>query len=204
MKNAMHSAATPEHGTPGEYVDLARQVLRVIDIDPATSAEWNTLVGARRILTREDNALRTPWLDGWPRADELLTDERESGIPPTFGATVFCNPPGSKDGSLVARFWLALSEYYRRGFVSSAIWIGFSLEQVSRLQRVGARSHPLQHTTLIPSRRIAYRATPTTIGEDPTHASYVTLLSDDQSKVQLFAALGVELGHVITGGILRR
>ena len=214
-KNAQHSAATDEHGTPPELVALAQRVLVFIDLDPASSEEWNALVGAQRILTRETGGLRTPWFAGAPRPDELGTDKRECTSPtasyktavfegaPSRG-TVFLNPPGDKRGELVARFWCALAEYYRRGFVTSAVYVGFSVEQLARLQRVGAHSHPLEHTTLIPRSRLGYRDTPTTIGEDPTHASFVTLLSDDVRQIETFAAYGRELGHIVHCGRPRR
>lgn len=231
MTNAQHSAATPEHGTPAHIVEFARTVLGTIDVDPATSDEWNVLVRARRIFTKAKSGLKHPWFAGAPRPDELLTDLRDCHAPlldailsgriaeaqviaeefgidldvdaPPFG-TVFLNPPGNKDGSLVARFWTALAEYYRRGFVRSAIWVGFNIEQIARLQRVGACTHPLNHTTLIPSRRVAYRDTPTTHGEDPPHASFVTLLSDDIRQIETFTLLGSQWGHVIPCGGLRR
>lgn len=214
MKNAQHSAATAEHGTPPEFVALAQRVLGFIDVDPASSPEWNALVGAQRIVTAEENGLKTPWFVGAPRPDEMRTDKREWSNPtssyktaifdgPTRG-TVFVNPPGNKDGSLVARFWCALAEYYRRNFATSAIWIGFSLEQIARLQRVGAASHPLEHTTLVPRTRHGYRDTPDHVDDQPTHASYVTLLSDNPVEIETFAALGSELGHIVHCGRPRR
>lgn len=202
-KNGQHTAKTAEHGTPPAYVDLARQVLGRIDVDPATSPDWNVLVGAERIFTRTHSGIANAWFEGAPAPNRLLTDEREHVAGGDRG-TVFCNPPGDKQLDLVARFWTALAEYYRRGFVTSAIWIGFSVEQLARLQRVGAPSHPLQHTTLVPDERIAYRNTPTTIGDQPSHASFVTLLSDDARQIDLFRALGTPLGHVIEGTRPRR
>lgn len=223
-KNGQHTAKTPEHGTPPEYVAIARQVLGTIDVDPATSDAWNELVGAERIFTKSHSGIANAWFDGAPAPNRLLTDDRETPAPlldalllgrhaearaiaTQFGiciGTVFCNPPGDKQLDLVARFWTALAEYYRRGFVTAAIWVGFSVEQLARLQRVGAPSHPLQHTTLVPDERIAYRNTPTTIGDQPSHASFVTLLSDDIHKIELFRALGTPLGHVIEGSRPRR
>jgi hypothetical protein len=210
--SAQHSCATPEHGTPAKIIDLARATLGGIDLDPASSPQWNRFVCARRIITAKQNGLHTPWFTGAPAPLRLGTDKTEPWCLPTcleLGTrpprnTVFLNPPGDKRGELVARFWCALAEYYRRYWVTSAIWVGFNVEQLARLQRVGAVSHPLEHTTLIPRERIAYRDTPTTIGEDPSHASFVTLLSDSASEIETFAALGSELGHVVYCGRPRR
>jgi hypothetical protein len=151
---------------------------------------------AGRILTAEDDALVTPWCDGAPAPNRLGTDRRVA--PPGHVCTVGLNPPGDPRGELVAAFWRILVEYYLRRWVTSAVWIGFSLEQLSRLQRVGARSHPLRHPTCVPNERIAYRKSLTELGDQPTHASYVTLLSRDSRQIETFAALGSELGCVTT------
>lgn len=203
MTNAQHSAATDQHGTNPDIIALATATLGFIDVDPASSPEWNELVGASRIITREQNGLRTSWFKGAPSPIDLLVDETE-WHPGLGRGTVFLNPPGDKRGDKVRRFWNALAEYYRRGFVTAAVYEGFSLEQLSRLQRVGTTSHPLEHTTLIPEERQPHRDTPTTLGMDPTHACFVTLLSDDIRQIETFTLLGSKLGHVIQCGRPRR
>ncbi len=203
VKNAQHSAESAEHGTPSELVALATRTMGWIDLDPASTPEWNELVDAKRIFTKETNGLTSPWWYGAPDPATLRV-EREPCPNPGWKFRVFLNPPGSKDGSLVARFWQTLALHYALSYVSSAVWVGFSVEQLSRLQRVGAESHPLEHTTLIPRERVPYRNTPTTVGEQPSHASYVTLLSDDPIEIETFAALGSELGHIVHCGRPRR
>ncbi len=202
-KNAQHSAATDQHGTPIEIIELARASMGGIDLDPASSPAWNELVGATRIFTKETNGLTSPWWYGAPDPATLRVDP-EACPNPSWRFRVFLNPPGDKKGELVARFWRTLTDYYTWGYVSTAVWVGFSVEQLSRLQRTGARSHPLEHTTLIPRKRVDYRDTPTTVGEDPSHASYITLLSDTPSEIETFAALGSELGHIVYGANQRR
>ncbi len=203
-KNAQHSADSAEHGTNPEIIALARAALGEIDLDPASSPEWNELVGAKRIFTKETNGLTSPWWYGAPDPSSLRLEPHAAPENPSWRFRVFLNPPGSKDGSLVARFWNTLELHYRWSWVTSAVWVGFSLEQLARLQRVGAGSHPLHHTTIIPRDRQGYRDTPTHVDDQPTHASYITLLSDTPSEIQTFAALGAELGHVVWNGIPRR
>jgi hypothetical protein len=167
------------------------------DLDPASSPAWNDLLQARRIITAEDDALVTPWCAGAPAPNRLLTDRRMA--PSGHRCTVALNPPGDPRGELVAAFWRTLVAYYFRGWVTAAVWVGFNVEQLSRLQRVGARSHPLRHPTCVPRDRIAYRSSLTDLGEQPPHASFVTLLSREPRQIETFAALGSDLGCVTNG-----
>lgn len=197
-RTAQHSAATDQHGTPPSVIALIHSTLGgPPDLDPASSPGWNDLMQARRILTAEDDALTTPWCEGAPAPSRFGTDTRRA--PAGHRLTVALNPPGDPRGELVAAFWCALVEYHLRGWVTSAVWVGFSVEQLARLQRVRARSHPLRHPTCVPARRIAYRRSPTELGEDPPHASFLTLLSREPRQIETFAALGSELGCVTTG-----
>jgi hypothetical protein len=196
--SAQHSSDTAEHGSPPEFVELAHATFGEPDLDPASGPEWNGLVRARRVITKAENFWRTPWVEGAPAPRKLRTDWRKP--PPDIGGiTVFFNPPGERSGVLVARAWWALDGYFRLGWVRSAIWIGFNVEQLSRLQRVGARSHPLEHVTLIPRTRHDYRVDAETIGDQAPHASFVTLLTRDAREIETFAALASQLGHVING-----
>jgi len=201
--NAQHSSATYEHGTPPEFVELARRTLGTFYVDPASSPGWNRLVGAETIITREQDGRRTPWFPGAPAPNRLLTDR---SLPTEEYLArrqwnVFLNTPNTRDGALAARFWVALADYFERRWATSAIWVGFNVEQLARLQRVGARSHPLEHVTLVPAKRAGYRPSPASLAvdEEPPHASFVTLLTRSPSQIETFAAFGGELGFVING-----
>lgn len=197
-RSAQHSAATDQHGTPPGLVALIHGTFGgPPDVDPASSEEWNDLMQARRIITVAEDARVTPWVPGAPAPNRLITDRRVA--PQGHICTLGINPPGDPRGELVAFFWTTLVEYYLRRWVTSAIWVGFSLEQLSRLQRIGARSHPLRHPTCVPDQRIAYRKSLIELGEQPPHASYLTLLSREPRQIETFAALGSELGCVVNG-----
>jgi hypothetical protein len=197
-RSPAHSAATAQHGTPPSLIALIHGTFGgPPDLDPASSPAWNDLMQARRIITADEDALVTPWCDGAPAPNRLGTDRRIA--PAGHAMTVALNPPGDPRGELVAAFWRVLVEYYLRRWVTAAIWVGFNVEQLSRLQRVGARSHPLRHPTCVPAERIPYRQSLTELGEDPPHASFLTLLSREPRQIETFAALGSELGSVVNG-----
>jgi hypothetical protein len=203
--NAQHSMQTNEHGTPPEFVALGHAVFGEPDLDPASSAQWNGLIRAKRVITKAEGFWKTPWIAGAPAPNRLKTQPEPApwAVPSIMydcaAISVIANPPGDRKGVNVARMWWALTEYFALGWIRAALYIGFNVEQLSRLQRVGARTHPLQHVTLIPSYRHDYRIDAETVGEDAPHASFVTLLSRSSREIETFAALGSELGHVVNG-----
>jgi hypothetical protein len=200
--NAAHLLMTHDHGTPDEIVRLAHETFPGgIDLDPASHPKWNERIKARRILTEEDDARVAAWFPDAPLPLRLKSDRRIAP-PSNPGEVVFCNPPNDKKGALVAFFWKTIVEYWLRGYIRSAVYVGFNVEQLSRLQRIGARTSPLRHPTVTPSHRPEYLSGATLRPQgDPAHASFVTLLSNTPSEVRTFCALGKELGDV-TGPLI--
>lgn len=154
---AMHSAASPEWGTPmllrrfGACVLAPAAMGRAIDLDYASSAYWNQWW---------DEADRPhAFLDGSEGRDVLVEDDRRAAAP-RLGAG-FMNPPGIGGGEMVQQCWSLFEEDHRLEKLGSGFWIGFSVEQFGSLQNVGERN-PLTTgvddlvTTIVPSRRAHY------------------------------------------------
>lgn len=192
MTSAQHSAQTVRHGTPPEVVGIAYRALEVIGLDPASDHQLNQWVGACRYLTAEQDATRTPWFAGGPRPLRVL----ESAPPDHLPETALCNPPGG----LIKEFWYSLCSYWARGWISSAVWVGFSVEQLTYLQKTRAPAQPLQLPTLFPRRRLAYRTPAGEIAKSPPHASYLTLLTRDLAVHRRFVEAARNLGYVINAG----
>jgi len=154
---AMHSAASPEWGTPRLLRRFAAHVLapaatgRAIDLDYASSAYWNQWW---------DEADRPrAFLDGSKGRDVLIKADRRAAAP-RLGSG-FMNAPGIGGGHMVQECWKLFEEDHREAKLGSGCWIGFSVEQFGSLQNVAARN-PLTTaaddliTTIVPSRRAHY------------------------------------------------
>lgn len=161
MANAQHSAATPEHGTPPEYLDLARYALgcEQFDLDPASNGYWNHhLVQAKTFFDRQQDGLKQQWR-----------------------GFLWLNPSGGEndEGGLPRQFWRRLVDFWRVGAVHSAVWMGYSLEQTVGFQSCPV--HPLQLFTAVPPNRIGFMTRPANgappeRSKSPTHGNYITLL----------------------------
>jgi phage N-6-adenine-methyltransferase len=81
--------------TPSDYIESARSVLDMIDLDPASSKEANEVIEARHFFTEEDNGLIQNW----------------------YGK-VWLNPPY---GRIASEFVAKLLDEYRNGNVQEAI-----------------------------------------------------------------------------------
>lgn len=66
---------THEHPTPRSVIEAAHKTMGGIDLDPATTEEFNQIVCAKNFFTRTDNGLAQDW---------------------TPHQRIFLNPPGSQ------------------------------------------------------------------------------------------------------------
>lgn len=118
-------------GTPAEWVEMARVALGGhIELDPMSEPIFNQVVRADRILTEQDNCFNHRWTC----------------------RTLFINP----HGGLVVEAWRKLvHEHVIHNF--SAIWIGFSVEQLNLL--ADEAIHPDDFSKLTVRGRIDFTTT---------------------------------------------
>lgn len=76
-----HAESHPEHPTPRSIVEAAREVMGRIDLDPASTKEFNRVVKAAKFYTKEQDGFAQDW--EWMKPD-IGTQ------------TIFLNPPGSR------------------------------------------------------------------------------------------------------------
>lgn len=155
---AMHSAASPDWGTPMILRRFAACVLApvargpAIDLDYASSAYWQA-------WWPEPTDQPRAFLDGSTGRDVLVEADRRAAAPQL--GTGFLNPPGLGGGDMVQKCWALFEEDHRTRKLGAGCWVGFSIEQLGSLQNVGKRN-PLTTapedliTTIVPSRRANY------------------------------------------------
>lgn len=169
--NVQHSSRSDNWGTPKEIIDLVKLVLPVIDLDPASSEFHNQTVGAKKILTKQDDGLATDW------GDERLK--------------MFINPPGGKLGnkSITKLFWEKLADYYSNDLIDEAIFMCFSVESLQNTQ-----SSPIPMTQFpicIPSKRIKFIDGSGLGRVQPSHSNAIIYLgSNDSNFYSVFRQLG--------------
>lgn len=176
--NAQHSAATPEHYAPPEFIEAARATMGAIDLDPATAPRVNAAhVRAPHLFTRKD--------DGLTRA--------------RFGR-VWLNPPGGRVGnrSSAAFWWSKLADEWSAGRVEQAVFLGFSIELLTTSQ--GSRVWPCSLPFRIPRRSIEFLRESAeeafVPGECPTHANVIVFLPPADEAEAAFDASFSKFGMV--------
>lgn len=101
--------------TPAEYIEAAREAMRQIDLDPASSAEANTIVKAGAFYTGSDDGLSREWR-----------------------GMVWMNPPYS--GGLIGPFCEKLVEHVQAGDVPAACVLVNNATETEWFQRLIAHS----------------------------------------------------------------
>lgn len=178
-----------EHGSPAAGVELARYALGSLDLDPMSSAYWN------------HHAVRAA----------QYFDRRIDGLKQAWAGNVWLNPPGADEtagtDNLVRPCWDKLVEHWRAGDVS-AVWWGYSLEQLQALQGNGRAWHPGRCVTLLLAGRPRHLVRPQAggppvDGASPMHGGFATLLpsvrfrSLAEQQIERFAARGRTLGCLV-------
>ncbi len=221
---ARHSSDHTEHHTPRTVVDLARDVLGGIDIDPASSKLANRVVKAGRHFTIQDNGFTREWRGrtflnppGGACDDEgctIIPEKRDGKVVVREACTVTgaCGlPPGHAHvgrHSSQKAWWFKLAREHRANRTTSAIFVCFSIEllQTTQVETPAGLPIPLAFPICFPARRVAYVSEQDGVllpGGSPPHSSAIVFLPPRQGKeaaIQKFAERFGQLGAVVNVG----
>jgi hypothetical protein len=172
-------SASSDWGTPPHVLRLVREVLGPIELDPASSPEFNRTVQASRILTPAENALAVPW--GWARS-------------------IYLNPPGGVESGkpLAAAFWGRLLEHRRSPGFGHAIFLGFSLSILATTQ--SAELPVMAFPFCVLRRRLSFLREEGTPAGAPTHNNLLVYVPGEIDGRRKFVETFRRLGAVVDPG----
>lgn len=169
------SSASVEWFTPGRYIEVVRELLGGIDLDPASCEQANRIVGAGRYFTEADDGFTKPWL----------------------ARSVFLNPPYSRrDGESNQSLWSARLLFdYQQGNVKEAVLL-VNAVPAERWWR------PLwDFPVCFPDHRIRFYS-PDGEPQSPTHSNAFVYLGPQIDRfIDLFSAVGVVVGRLVAGDV---
>lgn len=175
--NVQHSSRSDDWYTPQRILELVKQVLGAIDLDPASSCEANLSVEASTYYNEAQDGLTCTWQPG---------------------SSVFLNPPGGKVGnkSKAGLFWKKLMEYREAGSLKDAVFLAFSVEALQSTQRKGCP--PIAAFPFcVPAKRIAFVPADGSKKTAPSHSNMIVYVPGTVDRTELFARVFSELGEVI-------
>lgn len=176
-----HSSASAEWWSPPEIVEPAR-ALWPIDLDPASCAWANLLIGAGRFFTAAEDGLLMPWA-----AD-----------------TVWCNPPSAKGESSAWAWWVHGAKEWADGRCQRLLFICFNASSFMTSGQLKARERgmltPQRAARVEFTRRVRYlRPSDGGVerGDAPPHGSALLLLTDSAEEMRAFAAAYEHMGDAL-------
>ncbi len=163
-REILHSSESNEWYTPSKYIDGIKQVLGVIDLDPASSEIANQTVMAKQIFTLKEDGLIEKW----------------------YGR-VFLSPPyGFRGNESNQKLWSKkLIDEWSRGEVSEAILLANAMTASKWFQ-------PLwDYTLCFTNHQIHFYRPDGSIGNQPTHASVFVYLGQNRERfTDVFSLFG--------------
>lgn len=189
-----------EYYTPEEIVELAREVLGKIDLDPASSLIANETVKADKIFTIEDDGLAHKWSGnvfmnhpfskgekaciakgprGVKRCKKKKCQKKSKKNPTGRGHCITKDIPSNLD-------WITnLDKEFKAGNVKSAISVCFSSMSEAWMEPL------LEQLQCFPRGRVNYRKPDGTIAKGVTKGTLITYYGPNPDKFrEVFEPLG--------------
>jgi len=173
MREVLHSSKTQEWYTPDWLLDMVKEVLGVIALDPASTARANERVNAESFFTKEDNAITQNW-------------DTEGSI--------FLNPPGGKKGgkSLTCLFW----EKLMKSKFQDAIFLAYSIEALQTTQNILDCDPIGEFPFCVPKKRIKF-ISPEGEFNSPTHGSVIVYVRGTRCRYDRFHRAFYDIGSIL-------
>ncbi len=174
--NIKHSSVKSDWQTPPEIIGSVRYVLGTIDLDPASSKKANKTIKATQIITINENALNIKWWCDRP-------------------STIYLNPPSGKikNRSVPCLFWAKLMDHLEKGLIKHAIYMAFSIEQLSKSEVYHERSM-LDFLVCFPRQRIRFLNSNGDSGNAPSHHNAIVYvpgtICQEQKFIEEFSCYG--------------
>jgi hypothetical protein len=166
---ANYSSESVEWYTPARYIEGVREVLGRIDLDPASNALANKVIGASTIFTAKDNGLTRPW----------------------FGRE-FMNPPYGKTDdkkSLAGAFCNKAVGEYEAGNIEACIML------VNSLHSQSCQAPLYKHLFCLVDHRIQFVSGDGELNKNPTFQNIFVYLGKDRAA---FTRVFKKFGYVVT------
>lgn len=173
--NIQHSSRTDAWRTPDTVLELVRNVLGRIDLDPASDSQAQKKVKATDYINEYEDALEVMWPDS---------------------CSVYLNPPGGKlnGKSKVRLFWRMLMEYRARRGLKHAIFACFSVEALQTTQ--GDHPCAMDFPFCVPKKRIKW-IHPTLEKVSPSHSNAFIYVPGTINQTALFMTKFSKLGKCV-------
>lgn len=183
-RKAKHSSKNAKWITPPWLIEMVREVMGNIDLDPASSDFANQYVKANRYFTEQD--------------DGLLQDWR--------GGSIFINPPGGRTeadsvhgyATLPQLFWNKLMDQHLNSpsFIQ-AVFIVFNIEMLQTSQN---KEYPsiLEFPFCVPAKRVKFIDPDSgQQSRNPTHANAIVYVPGNVNNMLKFEKIFNDIGRTV-------